>query len=1248
MFTNSLVKAASLGDTKTIQMLLESKADINYQQEQNGYTALMAASLNGYILAVNELLKNNADPNLEDHHGETALFIAAYHHCKQITKLLLEKKVNVNHQNRYGFTALHWAACGNDREIVETLLDNKADITLRDTRGFTAQQFVYHHADISEILNNNKKEKKEQDNLISNEILQLIEHLEYWCITHRDEFKKNSELSEVVEHFKKDIIISQLSSQSEIQLEKIKTKLSAFLELFHNETIMIEERITIFSHLNAALNTMTSKNTALAELLSEIYFDFFEKSIISKNSDKLKSLIHIGWLNNFRKSSLLYLAAETGFTDGVKILLEKKEININHIQEGRTPISIAVENNHSEIVYILRNKGADCSMIKVKRHIHNQDILSIFDNSMQEILIKSMRRLDYHSSIAGVCGGINGIVIQKVLSGETGLENLYKLLFFIKQLKLNELHLCLMSPEVKPKEGHIYVKKVKNYIEYKVIFPSGEINDKFECDEMDIEEPVTLEKLQPFLNDIFKITSSRGHTPLSDVQIMRKKHDNLIEQAELSVLQDMKYQNLNELNEVEKITFRNLVLKKTKEFRQLLSADQKQNEDQYIQICALFDAIELIMAAEKYPKLFPTEYPHRSDKDSLDFINEVIRPSSIMKNINDFLIKGFNGAYKKEELALDYFKKFRLLLKLNPSITHPVILDLSSPNHYIVVIYYPKLSKWQLIDVNKMPRDEGETNLFFFDQDENIAQAVISAFSPRSQHAIFRTNVYSLYDDNLDEKLVKKEKLIDIIENWYVTLKPCFEITPEKAQIIVHNKGTYLYLAAKEGDTEKVIELLKMGANINQYACDTPPICMAVQNGHLNTVKAFLAAEQKIDLNLACSTIGSPLFIASTFGKYEIAKSLIEAKNVIRPINPNIVRHIDLQTPLHAAAFHKNTIMVKLLLEAKFEIELNPDPVNCQGVTPLFIAAQKGSVDKLQLLLATNKVDVNKARFNDKYTPLHMAVVAKKIDSVKILLQSDKININLQDKYGYTPLMLANYLNQTEIIEELLKPRAFGIAIDLNLADSEGQCTVLHRAVAYNNTAALQLLLECKSAKVPLDLNPITKDNETPFQVAYYSNNIKMLQLLLTHEKIVNFSHPTDGYTPLHYAAYNNDSVLMNMLLSANAEVNIKNKNGQTPLYLASREGSVDIVKSLLESKKVNLSQDEKESISSLFTSAKNGHIKIIKMLLSEKVNPNWIPPSDGATARNQRKSWPGIFIHEEGQRVEIQEYEGRCKIKNY
>lgn len=38
MITHPLIKAASVGDLKTIQLLLQSKADINYQEDQNGYT----------------------------------------------------------------------------------------------------------------------------------------------------------------------------------------------------------------------------------------------------------------------------------------------------------------------------------------------------------------------------------------------------------------------------------------------------------------------------------------------------------------------------------------------------------------------------------------------------------------------------------------------------------------------------------------------------------------------------------------------------------------------------------------------------------------------------------------------------------------------------------------------------------------------------------------------------------------------------------------------------------------------------------------------------------------------------------------------------------------------------------------------------------------------------------------------------------------------------------------------------------
>ena len=67
--------AAENNRAETCALLIMSNADVN-QSEPDGRVALMVASANGNIGAVEILLSNHADPLLVDEEGHTSLSLA--------------------------------------------------------------------------------------------------------------------------------------------------------------------------------------------------------------------------------------------------------------------------------------------------------------------------------------------------------------------------------------------------------------------------------------------------------------------------------------------------------------------------------------------------------------------------------------------------------------------------------------------------------------------------------------------------------------------------------------------------------------------------------------------------------------------------------------------------------------------------------------------------------------------------------------------------------------------------------------------------------------------------------------------------------------------------------------------------------------------------------------------------------------------------------------------------------------------
>jgi ankyrin repeat protein len=125
----ALIKAAELGHTKIIQLLLENGADINLTDYYNN-SALMMATQSGHTEIVQLLLDKGADINRTNNRNENALIMAVKKDFKNIVELLLAKPDIVLDTRRKFFndTALTLAIIRNHEEIVQLLMKKNADI----------------------------------------------------------------------------------------------------------------------------------------------------------------------------------------------------------------------------------------------------------------------------------------------------------------------------------------------------------------------------------------------------------------------------------------------------------------------------------------------------------------------------------------------------------------------------------------------------------------------------------------------------------------------------------------------------------------------------------------------------------------------------------------------------------------------------------------------------------------------------------------------------------------------------------------------------------------------------------------------------------------------------------------------------------------------------------------------------------------------------------------------------------------
>ena len=199
------------------------------------------------------------------------------------------------------------------------------------------------------------------------------------------------------------------------------------------------------------------------------------------------------------------------------------------------------------------------------------------------------------------------------------------------------------------------------------------------------------------------------------------------------------------------------------------------------------------------------------------------------------------------------------------------------------------------------------------------------------------------------------------------------------------------------------------------------PLHLASIQGQLEVVKFLLdsSEEKGININAKDPDSDTPLCYACHNGQFDIVKLLVEHYE-IRKID--IFQKITLGlSPLHIACDKLHSEIVIYLLE-RYPKEI--DVLGPMDMHLLHYACQdKGNIELLKYIINNPNFDID---FNvvDQYgaTPLHVACYFGQIEVVKLLLETSKrrnIDIYKQNNQGYTPEKLAEVSGHADIAELL-------------------------------------------------------------------------------------------------------------------------------------------------------------------------------------------------------------------------------------
>lgn len=278
--------------------------------------------------------------------------------------------------------------------------------------------------------------------------------------------------------------------------------------------------------------------------------------------------------------------------------------------------------------------------------------------------------------------------------------------------------------------------------------------------------------------------------------------------------------------------------------------------------------------------------------------------------------------------------------------------------------------------------------------------------------------------------------------------------------------------AARRGNLEKLNQLIKKDKGCVNRSDESgiTALMYAATRGNLDCVKALINAGSKV--NQADNDSLTALMYAASFNHHACIQALIAAganashalRLAIKNNNLPVIKHllcsgIDVNMPItlrnetalyRAAEKGKTNIVLALLLEQANANQARPD-----GITPLMIAAQKGHIAIVDMLLRLENdhaVSINaKAAGHQSVSALYLAAQNGKTNVVELLLRNGA-DLNITADKEVTPLMAAATKGHEKIVRLLLhygadhtlKTQNGSTAYDLALKNDHNQiCELL-------------------------------------------------------------------------------------------------------------------------------------------------------------------------------------------------------------
>ena len=418
---------------------------------------------------------------------------------------------------------------------------------------------------------------------------------------------------------------------------------------------------------------------------------------------------------------------------------------------------------------------------------------------------------------------------------------------------------------------------------------------------------------------------------------------------------------------------------------------------------------------------------------------------------------------------------------------------------------------------------------------------------------------------------------------------------------IQHIHGnTPLHIASQSGHMECVKLIIETSTvradpNLTNIKKQTA-VHLASENGHRN-IGEYLLSHAECNPNIQDINGNTPLHIACRKGYLECVKLIIETSTV--RVEPNLANK-DKKTALHIASENGYKSVLQCLLT---HAECNPNVLDIHGNTPLHIACREDYLECVKLIIETSTVSL-RVDFNltnkQKKTALHLACMNGNKSIAEYLLTHAECNPNIQDMYGNTPLHIATWNSELELLKSIIETSTVSSVPDLSNNDRQTACRNGHSDIA-------------EHFLTHTTCNPNIQDihGNTPLHIASHNGHMECVKLIVENSTVRVDPNLTNknNQTALHLASENDHkNIAEYMLIHAECNPNIEDIHRSNPLHIVSRNGHLQCMKLIIETSTVrvdlNLTNINKQT--ALHIACENGHRNIVKYMLTRtKFNPN-------------------------------------------